>query len=1446
MNLKSIFCFFTLVISVILSNNTYAQLYTYRNFNHRDGLTTNSVLTVEEDKNGYIWLGTDGAGLVRYDGEKFEDIESKERTNRKHVSTITFDTKNKILFGTLFKGFYAFYDREEQPLSYISKQGKARKIIAFKNDLVVLQDASVQIFSNEEVVDEIKIYPLNEHMEFIGSSVIDQLLFLFTSRGNYVVYDQKIRRLNQWLGTSREFTEDMVNIYRMGDSLMLTDNKLSHEITVLTDHLTPKFFIRDKISADYLDDDEVIVKTDTRFNTPVFLSDKGNIFKLRREKKGYRLAKLADNSHQAIQAPTDLTIDKNKDIWITTGLSGVFRVSLEPFTKLNLHEVYDHPGIVFIHRTRDGEVLISTTDGETFLGEITPNNEFSKFPFTVKSSTFYKGETLLATDKGLYTLKNNTIRPSRFSFFKNKSLSLVDFCTGDLWVAEKGGGLYVYNKNASQQFEKIKNTAAFIYTSQCDEENKITYFGGNTGVFRMTPFFEDPVKLPRIVDSVDLGYYVGNSVKDAHGTYWFTFDEGLLGILKSGEIKQISDDKFFPSKLFYTLNSDSKGNLIIGTNRGITVLNVDENANVHRFHTYTDKSGFGGYETHMRSAFQDKNRIFLGTLEGLFLVNTGHLFHTRTPSKPVITRVVNKLNENLISADEELVLNHDENSLSITFQSINNKSNQLLYSYRLKGLSDEWSAWSYQNSALFSGLKGGEYKFEVRASPDAENLSEITSLSFKVFVPFYMTKWFIISIIGLAILLNLYLLERTKGFSRKNIILSRDLSANKAMVTTLLLFGALVNTITHVVSTRLDATISPHDLITIVTGFMVLILFCLLAFSKRFNNKASLFLMIGFFVILAQNFWGLYISDIHPFFLVNIVIILAITPVVFRSLKAVIALGLLMVLMSFIIVGGNDETNYNGVLFLIAVTTISLLTILLTYIRNTSLEKLIFTSGVVNKGNVLVVGFNNEGKISYTSENLKEVLGIDVLDLKGRDISFLNKYKPPKTQNDKFNDTDLKNDFTEGKIFVTPLFNKANDIVFYQWSCKRFSDDVKVILGQDVTEKINLERYYELIVNNADDLIYQTDPFGKFTFVNNKCVEAFELERAKIINTEVDLLIHPDYQEKVQEFYRNQFINRIKTTYLEFPILTGKGNTKWLGQNITAMFKPGTDDFITGFLGLARDITDRRKAETIIKEQNKNITDSISYARRIQFNMLPRFSQFEEQFKEHFIFFKPKDIVSGDFYWLEKIDNKIIVVCSDSTGHGVPGAFMTLLGINILNQIILEGNVLDPAEILNQLDSYLIDVLPRDGRNRVNDGMETVVCVFDQEEMEVEYATAGGRFIIARESEDELTVLKKDIKHIGDIFEDDFSYQKGKISITKNDAIYLFTDGYPDQFGGAKNKKLTFKKFQALLNGLKGQEMSEQNSILQDHFKAWTENTEQTDDITVIGIRGFRKKETKD
>lgn len=254
-----------------------------------------------------------------------------------------------------------------------------------------------------------------------------------------------------------------------------------------------------------------------------------------------------------------------------------------------------------------------------------------------------------------------------------------------------------------------------------------------------------------------------------------------------------------------------------------------------------------------------------------------------------------------------------------------------------------------------------------------------------------------------------------------------------------------------------------------------------------------------------------------------------------------------------------------------------------------------------------------------------------------------------------------------------------------------------------------------------------------------------------------------------------------------------------------------------------------------LAEKNKDITDSIIYAQRIQSAILPTDEQIKEFLTESFVLFKPKDIVSGDFYWFAAKKKKIFIAACDCTGHGVPGAFVSMIGNDLLNQIIIEQDKNDPGEILSLLNKGVKSVFSRKGEQEAEDGMDMALCVIDLQNNQLEFSGAQNPLLLIRKGE--LIYTKGDKTPIGGDTEMSYNFTNHKTDLQKGDIIYIFSDGYQDQFGGPQNKKFMIKRFKELLLSIQNQPMEEQKEQLNKALEEWKENEEQVDDILVIGIR---------
>ncbi len=255
----------------------------------------------------------------------------------------------------------------------------------------------------------------------------------------------------------------------------------------------------------------------------------------------------------------------------------------------------------------------------------------------------------------------------------------------------------------------------------------------------------------------------------------------------------------------------------------------------------------------------------------------------------------------------------------------------------------------------------------------------------------------------------------------------------------------------------------------------------------------------------------------------------------------------------------------------------------------------------------------------------------------------------------------------------------------------------------------------------------------------------------------------------------------------------------------------------------------------LLRQKNQHITESIEYASKIQKALLPPSELIEELLPEHFILYKPRDIVSGDFYWLKKIGNYTVYAAADCTGHGVPGAFMSMLGISFLNEIVTKSRFDKPGKILDKLRKKVKTSLRQTGKeNESKDGMDIALCIIDHETDTLEFAGAYNPVYIIRKGE--LTEINATRNPIG-IYLKEKDFETHEFKLEKGDILYTFSDGYTDQFGGDNDSKLKTKNFKKILIEIYDKPMSEQKQILEDTFIKWKGNTEQTDDIIIFGVK---------
>ncbi|PLX12523.1 MAG: hypothetical protein C0594_02330 [Marinilabiliales bacterium] len=431
-------------------------------------------------------------------------------------------------------------------------------------------------------------------------------------------------------------------------------------------------------------------------------------------------------------------------------------------------------------------------------------------------------------------------------------------------------------------------------------------------------------------------------------------------------------------------------------------------------------------------------------------------------------------------------------------------------------------------------------------------------------------------------------------------------------------------------------------------------------------------------------------------------------------------------------------------------------------------------------------------------------------------------------------------------------------------------------------EKIVNERTFEIhqqkeeIQSQADLLEQQNKRLEQLSIVASETENAVTIANAEGIIEWVNAGFQKLYGYNFEEFIDNRGANLLKASFNDAmldafmtciesessvvytsEITTKKGETKWVRTTLTPIYN--SEQNLHRLVTIDSDITDLKQAEEAIRQQNEEITsqsdqlqkqneilekknitiiNSISYAKLIQDAVLPTIEEIQSVLPDTFIIYYPRDIVSGDFYWYKKCQNKVFIAAIDCTGHGVPGAFMSMIGNTILNQVINEKHIEDPTEILEQLDAGVRYALSQEKEGDTqDDGMDVSLCVIDLEKKELNMSLAN--HVALYFDGNQLEYIQGDAFSIGGFFSKpkDKTFSSHKRKLNKDSILYMFTDGFQDQFGGENNEKLHLARLKQLIELHVSQSIKSQKESISTAFKDWKGNERQIDDVLLIGCK---------
>ncbi|MDX2191244.1 MAG: PAS domain S-box protein [Bacteroidota bacterium] len=495
-----------------------------------------------------------------------------------------------------------------------------------------------------------------------------------------------------------------------------------------------------------------------------------------------------------------------------------------------------------------------------------------------------------------------------------------------------------------------------------------------------------------------------------------------------------------------------------------------------------------------------------------------------------------------------------------------------------------------------------------------------------------------------------------------------------------------------------------------------------------------------------------------------------------------------------------------------------------------------------NSSEVIMICDDN-AKIQYVSPSLHPILGYNPNEVIGDtdysriSVDGLIDYK-------EMFETILKD--ASQKVTISYGYTKKNgEIIWLEVTGKNMLNNPSIkgiVLNiRDITERRQAEQEARMrsqmqsLSENSPDLITRINSEGKIYYIN-PTIEYLtdktpdEFLRKTIFESGLNESVVKSWEEMI-----GTVLSQKQKIQVEMPFPTKNGS---LIMNVNAIPEYNEDNNIESILLVSNDITERKKSELEIQNKNKKITESINYAQRIQVAILPEQKRIKELLGEYFMLYKPRDVVSGDFPWFVETEDAIYISAVDCTGHGVPGAMLSLIGYFLLNDIVKSQRITEPGAILDKLDTSVTKTLKQDLEgSEMKDGMDICLCKIDKNKKKLSYAGAHRPLYHLRQGE--ILEYKGNKFPIGGgLFKNQTEFSNHEIEIKKGDSFFFCSDGYPDQFGGPEQKKIGPAKIKSIiLEHEKVKDFHKMEHVFNEFFIDWKQNGKQMDDVLLIGFR---------
>ncbi|UOK43512.1 MULTISPECIES: PAS domain S-box protein [Flavobacterium] len=1166
----------------------FGQVFDYEILNQKNGLPSSTVFAVIQDSRNLIWIGTDGAGLVRYDGKNFDIIDKSKKSEGFFVTDLVEDTNANIIVSTKYSGllvyngkeFIKHFDRSNAHL----KGNFVQRLLATPN--------GVYCFTEKEMFLLKKDYSIEPIAKFDKPTTINSVFcdkhFTF-----FVGTDEGLLKIEN--NSASPFKPEQFSGYTC---IVSTDK----DKALIGNH-KGEVWRHSSLAKDtydtQLESKIVLPNKEAFFIKKMLLGRSGFVWMAGDKKQGLAMYKKDIlsfiNNTNGFTGENVLCMfqDKSSQLYLGTYGTGLYRTHSQIFYNYNNVPELNTPYIFSILNTEKG-IYTGTVSEGVFYFEPNQNGDLKlkrKYPQLERATALYenhKKEVLAGSLNGLFKITEGGLIPLAVNakLPEEKSIRFIWQDNQKRYFVGYSKGLLLLDKNENL-IKPIDLFQSQNVTTLEPLNEKQWYIGTNNGLYLLSETTTNTFSVEPIIRKT-----INTSCKDSFGNFWFASGDGLYYVNKK-KVKKYTTKNGLTSTFIFTLSADKKGAIYTGHNLGISKITVDEDGTIKNILNYNSENGFTGLETNARAQTQDSNgNLFFGTANGLYIYLTNYTPKAKSTPILKITNIdVFKQSKNWKNSNETdnywfniprqgYTFNPQENQLTFTFGVVNYlEDEELMYSFLLKGTDQNWSSPSKSNEVTYSNLKYGFYTFQVRLVDNLGNIkSSPVSYTFRIDTPYYFKWWFLLPVFCFIGLFMKLIFDRASTYNKDFIKNFSEKGEDNKEIQTFFFFLGIIFPLTEIINLYFIKRSNSELIANLFIGLLFISLYII---SKRSSLLDKYLRPLFILILVSYSIHVITKIASQPFDLITyteFLLILFFSYSAFKNVKQYTAF-VIALLTSLLILLFNIPSETEQIITLI---NTSFIVLVINYARRISIlnnnDKFLFSNSIINNSNSLTIATDRKGKLTFCGKSIEKILGYTPKEVMGENFWKL-------TQDTEFQDIDYNDVYVPDSLYTRKLRCKNGDYKYIQWTDQKYSDNLFVANGQDITGKIMVEEQYRNLVQFASDIIFEVDKKGFFTFVNQFAEKSLGYPTDFFIGKHFSTLIKPEHAKTIEDFYIRQSGNQADFDIIEFPILKSDGEEMWVSQKVTV--KKDENGKITGYSAIVRDITKLKKIEIEESQRQK-------------------------------------------------------------------------------------------------------------------------------------------------------------------------------------------------------------------------------------------------------------------